>query len=156
MTKPLKGLSIWHLSGFSNLNPPPNGPGPMGPMGKGPWARTRAQWAWAHGPMGKGPWARAHGPNGQGPMGPMGQGPWARTRAHPHGATAAALAATTAAEEFPNLHIVDHPLVLHKLSHLRDETTCSHDFRALLRERVMLIVLSLHSLCAPFFRNALL
>ena len=45
----------------------------------------------------------------------------------------------SAAEEFPNLHIVDHPLVLHKLSHLRDETTTSNDFRALLREMALLI-----------------
>ena len=45
----------------------------------------------------------------------------------------------SAANEFPNLHIVDHPLVLHKLSHLRDETTTSVDFRALLREMALLI-----------------
>ena len=43
------------------------------------------------------------------------------------------------AQEFPNLHIVDHPLVQHKLSHLRDQTTSSHDFRALLREMALLI-----------------
>jgi uracil phosphoribosyltransferase len=43
------------------------------------------------------------------------------------------------AQEFPNLHVVDHPLVLHKLSHLRDETTSTHEFRALLREMALLI-----------------
>jgi len=43
------------------------------------------------------------------------------------------------ASEFPNLHVVDHPLVLHKLSHLRDKTTHSNDFRALLREMALLI-----------------
>ncbi len=45
----------------------------------------------------------------------------------------------SAASEFPNLHVVDHPLVLHKLSHLRDKTTNSNDFRALLREMALLI-----------------
>ena len=45
----------------------------------------------------------------------------------------------SAAEEFTNLHVVDHPLVLHKLSHLRDETTSTSDFRALLREMALLI-----------------
>ena len=41
---------------------------------------------------------------------------------------------------FPNLHVVDHPLVQHKLSHLRDRTTqtplCSRD---LLREIALLV-----------------
>ena len=45
----------------------------------------------------------------------------------------------SADEEFTNLHVVDHPLVLHKLSHLRDETTSTNDFRALLREMALLI-----------------
>ncbi len=45
----------------------------------------------------------------------------------------------SAVQEFPNLHIVDHPLVQHKLSHLRDQTTSSHEFRALLREMALLI-----------------
>ena len=45
----------------------------------------------------------------------------------------------SAAAEFPNLHVVDHPLVLHKLSHLRDEKTHSNVFRALLREMALLI-----------------
>ena len=40
---------------------------------------------------------------------------------------------------FPNLHLVDHPLVQHKLSHLRDRTTWTPLFRALLREIALLI-----------------
>jgi len=40
---------------------------------------------------------------------------------------------------FANLHVVDHPLVLHKLSHLRDKTTSTNDFRSLLREMALLI-----------------
>lgn len=44
-----------------------------------------------------------------------------------------------AIDEFPNLHVVGHPLVLHKLSHLRDKTTPTSHFRALLREIAMLI-----------------
>ncbi len=43
------------------------------------------------------------------------------------------------ASEFPNLHIVDHPLVLHKLSHLREKSTPTSHFRALLREMALLI-----------------
>ncbi len=42
-------------------------------------------------------------------------------------------------DDFANLHVVDHPLVLHKLSHLRDKTTSTNDFRALLREMALLI-----------------
>ncbi len=45
----------------------------------------------------------------------------------------------TLSRDFPNLHIVDHPLVLHKLSHLRDKTTPTSHFRALLREMALLI-----------------
>ena len=41
--------------------------------------------------------------------------------------------------EFPNLHVVDHPLVQHKLSHLRDRTTGTPLFRTLLREIALLI-----------------
>ena len=40
---------------------------------------------------------------------------------------------------FPNLHLVDHPLVQHKLSFLRDKTTQTPLFRALLREIALLI-----------------
>ena len=35
---------------------------------------------------------------------------------------------------FPHLHIVDHPLVQHKLSFMRDKNTSTRDFRDLLRE----------------------
>ncbi len=41
--------------------------------------------------------------------------------------------------DFANLHLVDHPLVLHKLSHLRDRATPTSHFRALLREMALLI-----------------
>lgn len=34
----------------------------------------------------------------------------------------------------PNLHVVDHPLVQHKLTLMRDRNTASADFRRLLRE----------------------
>ena len=40
---------------------------------------------------------------------------------------------------FPNLHLVDHPLVQHKLSFLRDRSTQTSLFRALLREIALLI-----------------
>ncbi len=40
---------------------------------------------------------------------------------------------------FPNLHVVDHPLVQHKLSHLREVTTQTPLFRELLREIALLI-----------------
>lgn len=36
--------------------------------------------------------------------------------------------------DFPNLHVVSHPLVSHKLTHMRDEDTSTRTFRALLRE----------------------
>ena len=35
---------------------------------------------------------------------------------------------------FPNLFIVDHPLIQHKLSHMRDRATSTRTFRELLRE----------------------
>lgn len=35
---------------------------------------------------------------------------------------------------FPNLHVVDHPLVRHKLSRMRDETCPTGEFRRLLKE----------------------
>ena len=41
--------------------------------------------------------------------------------------------------DIPNLHVVGHPLVLHKLSHLRDAETPTSHFRALLREIALLI-----------------
>ncbi len=40
---------------------------------------------------------------------------------------------------FPNLFIVDHPLIQHKLSHLRDVTTSTRTFRQLLREISLLM-----------------
>ena len=40
---------------------------------------------------------------------------------------------------FPHLHIVDHPLIQHKLCILRDKNTCTKDFRALLREIALLM-----------------
>ena len=36
--------------------------------------------------------------------------------------------------EFPNLTVVDHPLVKHKLTHLRSEETTTDSFRRLVRE----------------------
>jgi uracil phosphoribosyltransferase len=40
---------------------------------------------------------------------------------------------------FPNLHILDHPLIAHKLSHMRDRTTSTRTFRELLREITLLM-----------------
>jgi uracil phosphoribosyltransferase len=40
---------------------------------------------------------------------------------------------------FPNLSIVDHPLVQHKLSHMRDSDTSTRTFRELLRELTLLM-----------------
>ncbi len=40
---------------------------------------------------------------------------------------------------FPNLCIVDHPLVQHKLSHMRDVETSTRTFRELLREVTLLM-----------------
>src|SRR5690606_32321697 len=40
---------------------------------------------------------------------------------------------------FPNLHVVDHPLIQHKLTHMRDRTTSTRTFRQLLREVAMLM-----------------
>lgn len=42
-------------------------------------------------------------------------------------------------EEFPNLFVVDHPLVVHKLSHMRDTSCSVKDFRLLLRDISMLM-----------------
>lgn len=39
----------------------------------------------------------------------------------------------------PNLYVVNHPLVAHKLSHMRDEQTSTRTFRALLRELTLLM-----------------
>jgi uracil phosphoribosyltransferase len=40
---------------------------------------------------------------------------------------------------FPTLFILDHPLIQHKLSHLRDRTTSTRTFRQLLRETTLLM-----------------
>ena len=40
---------------------------------------------------------------------------------------------------FPTLHILDHPLIQHKLSHMRDRTTSTRTFRQLLRELTLLM-----------------
>lgn len=43
------------------------------------------------------------------------------------------------ATAFPNLTVVDHPLVQHKLTRLRDRTTGTRDFKALVSELAMLM-----------------
>ncbi|WP_019142479.1 uracil phosphoribosyltransferase [Noviherbaspirillum massiliense] len=40
---------------------------------------------------------------------------------------------------FPNLHILDHPLIQHKLTHMRDKDTSTRTFRELLREITLLM-----------------
>ncbi|MBU6493802.1 MAG: uracil phosphoribosyltransferase, partial [Burkholderiales bacterium] len=40
---------------------------------------------------------------------------------------------------FPNLFICDHPLIQHKLSHMRDKETSTRTFRDLLREITLLM-----------------
>lgn len=40
---------------------------------------------------------------------------------------------------FPKLFIIDHPLIQHKLSHMRDRTTSTRTFRELLREITLLM-----------------
>lgn len=40
---------------------------------------------------------------------------------------------------FPNLFILDHPLIQHKLSHMRDKETSTRTFRELLRELTLLM-----------------
>ncbi len=40
---------------------------------------------------------------------------------------------------FPNLFILDHPLIQHKLSHMRDRATSTRTFRDLLREITLLM-----------------
>ncbi|HPU50663.1 MAG TPA: uracil phosphoribosyltransferase [Burkholderiaceae bacterium] len=42
-------------------------------------------------------------------------------------------------DRFPNLFILDHPLIQHKLSHLRDRTTSTRTFRQLLTELTLLM-----------------
>lgn len=45
----------------------------------------------------------------------------------------------TPKEEFPNIHVLDHPLIRHKLTHLRDKTTPTANFRRLLKEIALLM-----------------
>ena len=40
---------------------------------------------------------------------------------------------------FPRLHVLDHPLIQHKLTHMRDRTTSTRTFRQLLRELTLLM-----------------
>lgn len=40
---------------------------------------------------------------------------------------------------FPKLHILDHPLIQHKLTHMRDKDTSTRTFRELLREITLLM-----------------
>ena len=40
---------------------------------------------------------------------------------------------------FPNLFILEHPLIQHKLTHMRDKTTSTRTFRELLREITLLM-----------------
>ena len=40
---------------------------------------------------------------------------------------------------FPNLFILNHPLIQHKLTHMRDKTTSTRTFRELLREITLLM-----------------
>ncbi|HYM31344.1 MAG TPA: uracil phosphoribosyltransferase [Candidatus Cybelea sp.] len=40
---------------------------------------------------------------------------------------------------FPNLRVLDHPLIQHKLSHMRDKTTSTRTFRQLLKEISLLM-----------------
>ncbi len=41
--------------------------------------------------------------------------------------------------QFPNLHVLDHPLIQHKLTHMRDVRTSTRGFRALLKEVALLM-----------------
>ncbi|WP_373087611.1 uracil phosphoribosyltransferase [Sneathiella sp.] len=40
---------------------------------------------------------------------------------------------------FPNLNILDHPLIVHKLTHMRNRTTSTKTFRQLLKEIALLM-----------------
>jgi len=42
-------------------------------------------------------------------------------------------------KDFPTLHVLDHPLIQHKLSIMRDKTTSTTQFRQLLREIALLM-----------------
>jgi uracil phosphoribosyltransferase len=43
------------------------------------------------------------------------------------------------ATHYPNLHVLGHPLILHKLTHMRDKETSTRTFRQLLREISLLM-----------------
>lgn len=45
----------------------------------------------------------------------------------------------TKSAQFPNLHIIDHPLIQHKMTQMRKKNTQKHAFRQLLREISMLM-----------------
>ena len=47
--------------------------------------------------------------------------------------------ALAAHPDFPQLYVLDHPLVKHKLSHMRDVKTSTRTFRQLLRELTLLM-----------------
>ena len=40
---------------------------------------------------------------------------------------------------FSNLHILDHPLIVHKLTHMRNKDTSTRTFRQLLKEIALLM-----------------
>lgn len=45
----------------------------------------------------------------------------------------------TTTARYPNLHVLGHPLILHKLTHMRDKDTSTRTFRQLLREISLLM-----------------
>jgi len=45
----------------------------------------------------------------------------------------------SSAAHYPNLHVLGHPLILHKLTHMRDKDTSTRTFRQLLREISLLM-----------------
>lgn len=59
----------------------------------------------------------------------------------------------TLSSRYPNLHVLDHPLIQHKLTHMRDQTTSTKTFRQLLREISLLmgyeITRNLPLICQP-------
>ena len=46
---------------------------------------------------------------------------------------------TTQSDRFPSLHVLDHPLIQHKLSLMRDRRTPTIQFRQLLKEIALLM-----------------
>ena len=45
----------------------------------------------------------------------------------------------TNGRKFANLHVAEHPLIQHKLTLMRDQSTTTRKFRELLREIAMLL-----------------